>query len=331
MEKRYQVFVSSTYTDLADARREVVQTLLQMDCIPAGMELFPAADEEQLQFIRKVIDDCDYYILIVAGRYGSIDPHGVSYTEREFDYAVEQNIPVLAFVHADPSTLPPHHQEADDGLKARLESFRMRIQTGRMCKAWSKASDLAGLVALSMPRAIRNKPRPGWIRGLADDPSALLEQINDLRKRNEDLLHQLQTAAKSQEATVPNLAPLTDTFVLTGSYTFLQTNTAGRWNITWSWSNIFGVIGPDLLTWTNDRTVNDTLARAVLESQDKRNASSASVDRDPFNTVRIQMLALGLVDIKPMTTTSNTTALFWAITGKGREVLMNIRTVKATT
>src|SRR5438067_11660380 len=98
MEKRYQVFVSSTYADLADGRREVVQALLQMDCIPAGMELFPAADEEQLQFIRRVIDDCDYYVLILAGRYGSVDTGGVSYTEREFDYALSQNIPILAFV-----------------------------------------------------------------------------------------------------------------------------------------------------------------------------------------------------------------------------------------
>ena len=49
MDKRYQVFVSSTYTDLKDERSAIFQTLMEMDCIPAGMELFPAADEEQLQ------------------------------------------------------------------------------------------------------------------------------------------------------------------------------------------------------------------------------------------------------------------------------------------
>ena len=41
------------------------------------MELFPAADEEQLNFIKRVIDDCDYYLLIVGGRYGSTDPKGL--------------------------------------------------------------------------------------------------------------------------------------------------------------------------------------------------------------------------------------------------------------
>ena len=46
MDKRYQVFVSSTYTDLMDERKSVTQTLMELDCIPAGMELFPAVDEE---------------------------------------------------------------------------------------------------------------------------------------------------------------------------------------------------------------------------------------------------------------------------------------------
>ncbi len=80
MDKRYQVFVSSTFTDLKEERAAVIQTLMEMDCIPAGMELFPAADEEQFEFIKKVIDDCDYYIIILGGRYGSVGANGVSYT-----------------------------------------------------------------------------------------------------------------------------------------------------------------------------------------------------------------------------------------------------------
>jgi len=67
MDKRYQVFVSSTYADLQQERQKVIQALMEMDCIPAGMELFPAADEEQWEFIKQIIDDCDYYILIIGG------------------------------------------------------------------------------------------------------------------------------------------------------------------------------------------------------------------------------------------------------------------------
>src|SRR5258708_30985148 len=113
MDKRYQVFVSSTYGDLRDERQEVMQALLELDCIPAGMELFPAADEDQWSLIKRVIDDCDYYLVIVGGRYGTVDAEGISYTEKEYDYAVAQNIPVLGFVHAEPGKIPASNTELE--------------------------------------------------------------------------------------------------------------------------------------------------------------------------------------------------------------------------
>ena len=99
MDKRYQIFVSSTYADLKEERQRVIQALMEMDCIPAGMELFPAADEEQWLFIKKVIDDCDYYLLVLGGRYGSTTSDGISYTEKEFDYAVSIGLKVVALIH----------------------------------------------------------------------------------------------------------------------------------------------------------------------------------------------------------------------------------------
>ena len=66
----------------------MVSALLQLDAIPAGMELFPAADEDAWTLILRVIEASDYYLLVVGGKYGSIDPTTeLSYTEREFDYA----------------------------------------------------------------------------------------------------------------------------------------------------------------------------------------------------------------------------------------------------
>jgi hypothetical protein len=52
MDKVYQVFVSSTYSDLKDERRHVSETLAKAGYIPAGMELFPAADQQQLDRIH---------------------------------------------------------------------------------------------------------------------------------------------------------------------------------------------------------------------------------------------------------------------------------------
>src|SRR5713226_5081393 len=120
MNKRYQVFVSSTYEDLHEERREVMQALLALDCIPTGMELFPAADDDSWTHIERFIAGCDYYVVIVSGRYGSKGPAGKSYTEMEYDHAVKAGIPVLAFLHKDPGMIRADKTEATDAGKAAL-------------------------------------------------------------------------------------------------------------------------------------------------------------------------------------------------------------------
>ncbi|HHH3525538.1 TPA: DUF4062 domain-containing protein, partial [Enterobacter hormaechei subsp. hoffmannii] len=131
MDKRYQVFVSSTFTDLEEERKHVIQTLMEMDCIPAGMELFPAIDEGQWEFIKKVIDDCDYYLLIIGGRYGSVAEDGLSYTEKEFDYAVSKGLRVVVLVHENPENLPLAKSEKDSELREKLAAFIEKASTNR--------------------------------------------------------------------------------------------------------------------------------------------------------------------------------------------------------
>jgi hypothetical protein len=103
--KRYQVFISSTREDLEKERRIVTDALLREQYIPIGMEQFPASDKDSWALIQRFIDQCDYYIVIVAGKYGSTLPDGTSYTENEYNYAISKNIPVLAFLHKDVNTL----------------------------------------------------------------------------------------------------------------------------------------------------------------------------------------------------------------------------------
>ena len=123
-DKRYQVFVSSTYDDLQDERKEVMQALLELDCIPAGMELFPASSEDQWSLIKRVIDDCDYYILIIGGRYGSVGPDGISYTQMEFEYALKTGKPIISFVHKNPASIPTGKSEQTDEGKKKLEEYK---------------------------------------------------------------------------------------------------------------------------------------------------------------------------------------------------------------
>ena len=187
MEKRYQVFVSSTYADLQKERKKVIQTLLELDCIPAGMELFPATDEEQFEFIKRIIDDCDYYLLIIGGRYGSVTADGISYTELEYQYALERKLKVIALLHEKPEQIPSGKSEKDPGLCSRLQSFRDKVVTGRLVKFWQTADELPGIVALSLSKTIKTYPAVGWVRADKVSSEELLIEINELRKQNAEL------------------------------------------------------------------------------------------------------------------------------------------------
>ena len=154
MEKRYQVFVSSTYADLKEERQHVSQALMEMDCIPAGMELFPATDEEQWEFIKRIIDDCDYYLLIIGGRYGSTTEEGISYTEKEYDYAVESGLKVIALLHENPDDIPVGKSDIAPELREKLQAFRDKVSANRLVKFWNEPKELPGLVALSLSKTI---------------------------------------------------------------------------------------------------------------------------------------------------------------------------------
>ena len=163
MENRHQVFVSSTYKDLIEERQEVMKALLEIDCFPAAMELFPSADDTQWDYIKQIIQDCDYYILILAGRYGSRDSDGLGYTEKEYLYALEINKPVIAFLHENIGALPQDKCEDTDEGKAKLSNFR-NLVTKKLCKMYRNAFELGAVVSRSVTQLKKSRPSPGWVR-----------------------------------------------------------------------------------------------------------------------------------------------------------------------
>ncbi|MCA0271648.1 MAG: DUF4062 domain-containing protein [Proteobacteria bacterium] len=168
MERKYQVFISSTYLDLKDERQAVSKAVLDLGHIPSGMELFPATNASQLDYIKKVIDDCDYYVVIVGGRYGSLDADGISFTESEYNYATDKDLPVLAFIHENIGEIKLKNTEKDQQLAERLEAFKTRLQSGRLTKFWSQFSDLQAGVITSLTSEFRDNPRTGWQRATGD-------------------------------------------------------------------------------------------------------------------------------------------------------------------
>lgn len=332
MDKRYQVFVSSTYADLQQERQKVIQALMEMDCIPAGMEVFPAADEEQWNFIKRVIDDCDYYIVIIGGRYGSLTDEGISYTEQEYDYACSKGIGVLAFLHERPEDIPLGKSETDNALRARLEAFRDKVSTNRLVKFWRNAPELPGLVALSLSKSIKLHPAVGWVRAdrLANeetlsDLNKTMRENTELRRAVDDLRNQL-----ASEEERGDLAGLDDPHEFTIEWTSEDRyRHRRRDSVQTTWGEIFERIAPDLLQHPNDQLVKHLMGSAFFR---KLHAAdhTAVVQHDDFQTIKVQLSALGLVEVSYKKSTKGDMALFWALTKRGQQTMTRLRTVKAS-
>ena len=187
MDKRYQIFVSSTFRDLIPERAAVINAILSLDHIPAGMELFPSTTDMPWELITGVIDLSDYYILIIAGVYGSTTAAGISYTESEYDYAISTGKSVLVFVHANPMKRPGELLEFDADARDKLNAFREKVQAKHTRTAWNDAADLKVAVLTSLVSEFRRHPAVGWVRADGINDTELLKRNAELNEDNKRL------------------------------------------------------------------------------------------------------------------------------------------------
>ncbi|TAY87953.1 DUF4062 domain-containing protein [Rhizobium leguminosarum] len=184
-DKRYQVFISSTFEDLREERRAVQDVVISTGDFPVQMESFPAADEDQFGFIKSLIDQCDYYVLIIAARYGTVAEDGLSYTHKEFRYAVSKGVPILVMLHGNRGGISTDKSEATDAGKKLLDGFIAEAEHGRLRKHWTTLDGLKLAVREALDNAKATKPRVGWVRGDSVTSLETLEELNLVRKEND--------------------------------------------------------------------------------------------------------------------------------------------------
>ena len=190
MDKKYQIFISSTYRDLIPEREKVRDVILSMYQFPIGMEMFSAADEEQWEIIKETIDSSDYYVLIIGKRYGSViedgPDKGISYTEKEYRYAKSIGLPILAYIKKDEAITADNVDDDPRKLK-KLQDFKNDVTKGREVKWFSSIDQLGTEVTLSLHKEMDRKKRPGWIRSDAVDIEKSLSEIVELSRQNREL------------------------------------------------------------------------------------------------------------------------------------------------
>lgn len=293
--KRYQIFISSTYTDLQLERQAVLESVLKLRHIPVGMEHFVSTNEEQFNYIKRLLDETDYYIIIIGNRYGSQADDGISYTEKEFDYAVNLKIPVIACIHSNPDSLPVNKSDIEPGAKQKLNEFRKKVMNHRMVSyfSWDNPSDLSAEVVVALVNTINDYPRPGWERVASYENSDLLNQINDLRIEN-DRMKVLLDGEKQLE----KYEQLIMQFPWSEIRNFMGYS---KWDdyknisipVSLTWSQIFSIFGPILLVESDIRLIHYALDHALFLDH----APHFCVPDVEFQLIVAEFLKYGIIDV----------------------------------
>lgn len=347
MDKRYQVFVSSTYKDLIEERREVMQALLELDHIPAGMELFPASDDDSWTLIKRVIDESDYYIVIVGGRYGSTGPDGIGYTEMEYRYALETDVPIIAFLHEKPEDLPQKKGAADTKEKEALDDFR-ELCSQKNCKFWSSPSDLGSKVSRSLIQLVKRKAGIGWIRADQVEENA---QNEILRLRAELAELKKTQAEEGLKLTKKNFACGQQTFKYGYNFVWIRRDSNLKYYKSQQkksfkddteWDEVFRWMGPSMMDEASSAVIKSRLDAFITRR--KLNAAMQAVEwndewdsgqkivthRTTYEQIIVQFKALGYIKKSDRNRSVNDKMAYFSLTELGEDTLTSLLAIPSS-
>ena len=315
--------------------------------MPAGMELFPAADDTAWELIKDVIDASDYYVLIVGGRYGSLDEEGIGYTEKEYRYALSTKKPVIPLLHENPDNLAREKTETDSGAWEKLKAFRALTEANHTCVYWNNADELKARVIVGLTSTIKRSPAVGWVRADNVPSESSIKDILELRNRIAELEEELTQARTSAPSGTEDLMQGDDPFEIKLSF-FARHISEERWKpgkrftatITPSWNDIFAAISPVLINEANEadmhKSINSTLSNisneqfSVYDQFKNYVLHDFDFTDDDIYTIVVQLRALGLIKESDKKRSVRDTATYWRLTPYGDQLMVQLRALSRT-
>ena len=344
MDKRFQFFISSTFTDLKEERQSVLKAVLELGHMPAGMELFPASDDSAWQLIKDVINASDYYLLIIGGRYGSTDEEGLSYTEKEYDYAVQSRTPVLAFLHENPGALPRQKTDTENAAWDKLRKFRKKLEKNHTLVMWKSAEGLQAKVIVSITSAIKHRPAIGWVRADQVPSASTLADVLTLKNHVAELENELREVSLAPPHGTEDFEQGDDSVLVSGEFTvgsdefdFMGT-TQYPTTVSMTWNEVFAGVAPTMINEASGEALYSAFRR-LFEGRSRNEVKTAEGDvirefscRDEqIETCIVQFRALGLIRESIKKRGVRDTNTYWTLTPWGDHLMTRLRAIRRAT
>ncbi len=203
-----RVYVSSTFIDLEKYRLRVKEVLERAGYDVEAMEKYPAFDQRPKDKCLEDVAQCDYYVLIVAHRYGYVPPADTrkkkSITELEYDEAIVKKKPVLAFLLNEDQPWAPKMMDANSlSAKSAIGAFRKHLQESHGVSFFTTEDNLATAV-LEALRGEEEKEKLAVASSAAPQRSAPRTVVQQYNSTIKDLL-QIRDAFHAQLCRKPNV------------------------------------------------------------------------------------------------------------------------------
>jgi hypothetical protein len=190
MTKKYLVYISSSPEDLKNERRDLIKLVTEIGAIPVTMDTFDISDKNEQRFIRKAIEECDYFLNITAHKCGAL--LGKTFgPELELSWAEKHGVPVIALIIDEKARWKASKKEKSPELVKALETFKKRL-LGYPSETWTSQADLRQKAQGLLIRTMNLNPRRGWVPSAeAIDPS-VANELSRLILENESLKNQIR-------------------------------------------------------------------------------------------------------------------------------------------
>jgi hypothetical protein len=154
IKQHVPIFISSTYEDMIPYREEVQRGLTRFEQIIKGMEYFGSSPEKPLEKCVSELNLSEIYIGIIGMRYGSVDDVSKkSFTQIEYEKAVETGKPILIYIIDENHPIPSKFVDTGDTAKL-LQEFKNYLKKSHTITFFTTPQDLGMKVSNDLQVAL---------------------------------------------------------------------------------------------------------------------------------------------------------------------------------
>jgi hypothetical protein len=187
---KYHIFIGSTLDDLKSERKEIHRIIMELGHIPVTAEYLDNSVKNYEQLLEKTIEECDYFIAVVAYKYAPKDETN-SPLAAEYLIASKKNIPILSLIIDEKARWKASKKEKDEALAKKVETLKKKLRLG-INETWLNSTDLCQKLQSMFIMQMNLAPRPGWVKANQAIAPSVANELSRLSTENEQLRRQIK-------------------------------------------------------------------------------------------------------------------------------------------